>query len=174
MGTIQHTAMRAIVLTLLVLAAGCTEAGPESTAEPVPLRTLDVGQRTPIHEPGIRVIEDEATWRAFWEQHTRNNGTIEVDGQPVGTGSRPPPAIDFGQERAVAVFLGERPDMCYHLRVVEARGAEGTLTIKAREHLPDGSASCGLATVYPFHVVAVRGAGEVRLERETVRGPPAS
>lgn len=178
--------MRAAWALILILlpAAGCLEdggtppAGAPTAASPTPLtptpptaapagaaamRTLAEGDQSGVEGDVRRLITDDATWRAFWDEH--------------GSRQLPPPempAVDFSQERVLAVVLADKPSSGYSVRVVNVtiEGNETVVEVVTSRPPPDvGTAS---VITQPFHFVAIPvGPAQLRfLEREAVGAPP--
>lgn len=68
-----------------------------------------------------------------------------------------PPPVDLTTHTLVAVFLGERPDTCYDVRIDEVlrREGEGGLEVVYRLREPRPDEGCGDAITYPSSMVAI-------------------
>ncbi len=148
-----------VVLGLSLLAAGCGSSSGSSKAAastaaavtsraPLAFRSLERGERTgfatvPASAGTERVVEDDAGWQALWTEHM--TGTSPA---------RARPAVDFAQERVVALFHGERPAGGFGVEVVGvAEVASDTYEVSYVTTRPTG-APVGSATA-PYHFVAV-------------------
>ena len=119
-----------------------------------PPRTVDKGDFSNVDDAKQVVVRTEAEWRAIWRQHG---------------GERPMPAVDFGKEMVVGVFMGSRPTAGYDIAITKTLDVNGTLRVFYRERMPArGGVVLAQVLTFPFHLVAVpKTASEVKFEKET-------
>ena len=116
-----------------------------------PVRTVGKGATSAIEAPGQKVVRSDAEWSALWKVHG---------------GAGQPPAVDFGREMVVAVFLGTRPTSGYSVEIVRAVGNAAVLIVDYVETSPArGTVSAQVLTA-PYHLAAIpKHDGEVRFRR---------
>ncbi len=135
-------------LLVVVLALGCQREEPllhtSLTGRTVPFRTLP-GERVRSTEvaPIRTVIVEEADWVTFWAT--------------AGTGA--PPEVDFSRESVAVVFLGERPNPGYTVRIADVREGRDRIRICVEEGVPEPGKGYAAVVVYPFDMVAFRRSG---------------
>ncbi|MCC6552377.1 MAG: protease complex subunit PrcB family protein [Polyangiaceae bacterium] len=113
-------------------------------------RTLAKGERSDRTAAAQLVIDDAATWQRVWREHTAN----QIPGPPA-------PAVDFGRERVVAVFAGEKPSSGHAVDIVsvatrqagERAPVEVVVTVRSIEP-PPGAAVLDVITS-PYHMIAI-------------------
>ncbi len=115
----------------------------------VTYETLDRGSQSGIEDRREIVVEDAATWRSLWENHTEGQ-------QPAPDR----PAVDFSSEIVVAIFKGQSPDGCHGAEitnVTSATASDGSteVSVEASYYKVTGGA-CSQQITYPFHIVKVR------------------
>jgi hypothetical protein len=111
----------------------------EGTAERTSLafETLDRGGDSNLTERRGLAIRDQASWEAFWANHTRED--------------RDRPNVDFDERMVVAVLYGPAPDGCHAVEIQKIEQTDGQLVAHAEEQVRDGA--CIQQVTYPFHVV---------------------
>lgn len=118
-----------------------TSAPATSQAQPT-FRTLDQGTTTAIVTSGSQVtIDNDADLTVMLSNHQ-------------GTQSPQVPAVDFSQERVVALFLGQRPTAGYSIEVVGvAQVTSDTTEVSYVTTRPSGAGAAVVTS--PFHIVAI-------------------
>lgn len=181
----------ACLLSLLAL-AGCLDGGVESddpagddpAGQPgnpdapgqgqearrsLAVRALAVGDASGHTERTREVMADAAAWDAFWAKHAA--------GDPRA-GDKPEPAVDFSEERVVAVVFGAVPPGCGWVRVTDApsgaAGGDVRVEVTAFDP-PPAEVACGgvVRQPYPFVAIPLAG-GPVRFEEREAAGSPPS
>jgi hypothetical protein len=139
---------RTIVAWLAVLAAACGGGDARDdevrAAQELHFVPIEQAQQSGVREERFAVVRDDAAWRALWDEHKR-----------FFAPPPPPPAVDFTREMVIAVFLGERPNLCYAV-AIEAIRAAAALLVEYREHAPPPAALCGAALSFPAHLVRLQ------------------
>jgi hypothetical protein len=118
-------------LSCLALAATAAAQAP---------RTIEKGDQSNIDEARQVVVRDAAAWRALWQQHSPD---------------RPMPAVDFGKESVVAVFLGSKPTAGYNVAILSTTEGGGALVVKYREERPKAGGATAQVLTFPYHIVAI-------------------
>lgn len=103
---------------------------------------LDTGWVSGIREQQVRLIQDEATWKAYWQQHTR----------PISP-APPAPAVDFNQESILVVHLGEKRSGGYSVQVEQVTEAGGLVTATIRQTAPGPGDVVTAVMAQPFAIV---------------------
>jgi hypothetical protein len=116
----------------------------------VPIRSLDKGAMSQIDGARQAVVRSDSEWSMLWSQHA---------------GDRAKPAIDFGKEMVVAVFLGTRPTPGFSVEIVGAREEGGAFVVSYRETRPQPGSVAAQVLTSPYHLVAVPKHGDVKWER---------
>ncbi len=70
---------------------------------PAPVRTIDRGLDSQVDTARQATVRTAAEWDALWRLHG---------------GERARPAVDFGKEMVVAVFMGSRPTAGFSVEIV--------------------------------------------------------
>ena len=118
-----------------------------------PPRTVDKGDFSNVDDSKQVVVRSDGEWRSLWRQHA---------------GERPMPAVDFGKEIVVGVFMGSRPTAGYDIAITKTLEANGTLRVFYRERMPARGLILAQVLTFPFHLVAVpKTASEVKFEKES-------
>ena len=122
----------------------------------VPFQTVAKGYQSGISEPLEIVARNQADWTALWKKH-------------ASTESNPPPApaIDFGKEMVVAVFLGERPTGGHDIEITSVERSGDNLVVSFVERSPQPGGVVTQAFTQPFHIVrvAAQSSGTVNFRR---------
>ena len=118
-------------------------------------RMLEKGSQSYIDLPRQVVARTQAEFDAIWKQHAPG---------------RPQPAVDFGMEMVVGVFLGSRSTAAYSVDIVgaaEVKAAErAAFVVRYRENAPPKTAIVAQVITMPYYLAAVpRYAGDVRFEK---------
>lgn len=120
-------------------------------AASVPMKTIDKGSHSRIDAARRAVVRTPPEWARLWTEHA---------------GERARPAVDFGRETIVAVFLGSRPTAGFGVEIVEVREEEGTTVVRYRETRPGPGTVTAQVVTSPYDIVAVpRRQGEIRFEQ---------
>ena len=88
---------------------------------PAPIRSIDKGLDSQVDTPRQATVRTAAEWDALWRLHG---------------GERTRPAVDFGKEMVVAVFLGSRPTAGFSVEIVGTRDDGPALVVQYRETRP--------------------------------------
>jgi len=134
-------------------------ANAETSTKPAnqkAIQTLVKGYRSGVHEPLQIAVRSQAEWDALWKRHAS-----------IETNPPRPPAIDFGKEIVVGVFLGEKPTGGHDVEIVSAEITDGLLWVSFKEKNPQPGAMTLQAFTQPFHIVRVttNDTAEVRFRR---------
>ena len=139
---------RVFVFSCLVMATMAAQA-----QAPPPPRTVDKGDFSNVDDVKQVVVRSEAEWKTLWRQHG---------------GERPMPAVDFGKEMVVGVFMGSRPTAGFDIAITSTIEGNGILHVRYRERMPARGMVLAQVLTFPFHLVAVpKTASEVKFEKET-------
>ena len=151
--------MRTLALLSFLLALpACSLLGVDDT---VTFADVAEAERLRLGEPGTAVFNDAATWEAFWYEHT---SVTDSEGNPL-----PPPAIDFDNKTAVAVFLGGGPSGCTnYVRLVRSVSLDDGVAVVDVERPRPGGMTCTML-IYPIHVVAFEKVDSVRFSGDVPR-----
>jgi hypothetical protein len=114
-------------------------------------RVLDSGDQSNMDDARQAVVRTTGEWNALWRLHAPE---------------RPQPAVDFGKEMVVGVFIGSRPTGGYSVTIVGVEdGPKGTV-VRYRESAPGPNAITAQVITSAYHLVAVPArAGDVSFER---------
>jgi hypothetical protein len=105
-----------------------------------PLRTVERGTRSGIESARQVAVRSPDSWTALWTEHA---------------GTRERPAVDFGTEMVVGVFLGSRPTAGYSVEIVSVRPAGDGLVVQYREGQPKQGMISAQVITSPFHLALV-------------------
>lgn len=103
---------------------------------------LASGALSGIREQQLLLIQDEAAWKAYWQQHTR----------PISP-APPAPTVDFNQESILVVHLGEKRSGGYSVQVEQVTETGGLVTVTIRQTAPGPSDLVTAAMTQPFAIV---------------------
>lgn len=108
------------------------------------------GQRSGIRERRAVAVTEKAAWEKVWREHSA---------------SEPVPAVDFGAENVVAVFLGETRSAGSKVDVVVQEDAldKSRLNVFYKE-VRSGKNFAALIVSYPYAIVKVRKAAKINIE----------
>jgi hypothetical protein len=127
-----------------------------TTASRVPFQTLLKGYQSSVRVPLEIAARNQTEWKALWEKH-------------VSMEQRPPalPAVDFGRETIVAVFLGEKPTGGHDIEITNVEQRDGGLVVSYAERSPQPGGMVTQAFIQPFHIVriAAQSTGTVSFRR---------
>ncbi len=108
-------------------------------------------------DAGEYVFKDSGEWESFRRKH----------------GGGPAPEIDFERDFLVAVFLGQRPNPGYSVRIVGAKKSEGEVVVEVVEYQPSPGMMYAQVLVYPFDAALVPKAdGSIRFVTTKKDGRP--
>ena len=131
--------MKPLLLAMLaLLGAACSL--PPAEELPVPFTTVAMGEQSGIHQPKNVVVRTDEEWARLWKAHA-----------DAAAGKRP--AIDFGRDMVIAVFLGQRPTAGYRVRIMDVRQTPDELQVHVRERKPDGNAVLAQVLSYPYVMI---------------------
>jgi hypothetical protein len=149
----METSMRTLVaVPLLLFLPACGLLGLDD--DTVPFSDLPYAEYLRLIEPGTAVFNDDASWAAFWYEHTT---VAHEDGSPVS-----PPEIDFSSKTAVAVFLGSGLSGCgNYVRLVRSVSLDDGVAVVRVERPRKVGGECGML-ITPIHLVEFRKAQTVR------------
>ena len=146
-----------LITILSVVSFARADASPErsrvlkamaaSDAQPatqVTFQTVEKGIYSGVKERSQVVIREQSEWQNLWRRHAS-----------IKANQTPPPAIDFGDQIVVAVFLGDKPTGGYETAVISAERNNGVLTVSFSEKEPRTGAITTQAFTQPFHIVRV-------------------
>lgn len=125
----------------------------QTPAPPGAFRTIDRGLDSNVDAARQAVIRTAGEWDALWRLHG---------------GERTRPAVDFGKEMVVAVFLGSRPTAGFAVEIVGTREDGSALVVQYRESRPPAGALVAQVLTMPYHIAAVprrAATADVRFER---------
>ncbi|MBI4831280.1 MAG: protease complex subunit PrcB family protein [Candidatus Lindowbacteria bacterium] len=128
------------------------------TGVPLELKAVDVSGINATSVPaGSYVFRKSAEWRDFWAKYSMGNS----------------PKIDFAKFSALAIFLGQRPNTGYSVKILEAREYKQAVVVKAAEYLPAPGMMYAQLRVYPFYIVLIPKTDKgVRFETTKLVGQP--
>ena len=142
-------ALSAVATTWLVAVAGgagvlaqtpAARRMPDMTLEAPHTRTIEKGDQSNIDETRKVLVRTDAEWTALWQQHAPN---------------RPRPAIDFGQEMVIGLFMGSRPTAGFSTAVISATAGNGVLIVRYSETFPAPGRVTAQVLSFPFDLVAI-------------------
>ena len=113
-------------------------------AKQAAFQTVDKGIHSGVKERLQIVIREQSEWKDFWQRHA----SIRAN-QP------PPPAVDFGDQIVVAVFLGDKPTGGYEIAIISVEQTNGVLTVSFSEKEPRPGAISTQAFTQAFHIVRI-------------------
>jgi hypothetical protein len=146
---------------------GCGEAKPTVSTPPraermsgmLPVRMLEKGNLSEIHQNRELVFRDAAAWQKFYAQHH--------PGAPV-------PAVDFSREMVIAVLLS-RNTGGYHVDLTSVEDTNDGVRVTYTETQPPPGAMVIQVLTQPYVLAAVpRRDGNVYFVHQTApRKPPS-
>lgn len=120
---------------------------------PAAIRSIDKGLDSQMDAARQATVRTAAEWEALWRLHG---------------GERTRPAVDFGKEMVVAVFMGSRPTAGFSVEIVGTRVDGPALVVQYRETRPAPDAFVAQVLTMPYHIAAVprrAGVTDVRFEK---------
>ena len=103
-------------------------------------RTIEKGDQSNIDEAKKVFVRTDTEWAALWQQHAPN---------------RPRPAIDFGKEMVIGLFMGSRPNAGFSTAVVSATAGSDVLIVRYSETFPAPGRVAAQVLTFPYHLVAI-------------------
>jgi hypothetical protein len=115
-------------------------------------RTIAKGDQSHIESATQTLARNEAEWAALWRRH-------------AGDAERP--AVDFGREMVVGVFMGSRPHAGFSTMIVTSMEVKGVLIVRYKETIPSRDTVSAQILTSPYHLVAIAKAPvtEVKFEK---------
>jgi hypothetical protein len=93
-------------------------------------------------------IRTAAEWKSLWKEHSPTEKM---------------PAVDFGKNMVVGIFLGSKPSAGYDVEIVGVRTQEKDLIVEYVERQPGRGTMAAQILTEPYHLVLVPAhAGTVR------------
>jgi hypothetical protein len=141
---IVRTGKSLIISLMLALLASC---GVSTEATNLEIQDVERTAYSGIQTARNVVVNDRASWESLWAEHKSS-----MTPQPAA------PQIDFSARTVVAVFLGERPNGCYEVRIESVQQVAETVLVRYREISEAERPSdvvCTQAITYPAHIVTV-------------------
>lgn len=102
--------------------------------------TLDQSTRSGVQAAQDVVIRDAAAFATLWATHS--------NGQPA-------PAVDFGKQMVIGVFLGTSPNGCYSTGIDRIYYSGDTLVVHHNDTVPGMGILCTMNITTPAHLVAI-------------------
>lgn len=143
---------------------------PAGNGQTVQFRELATGRSSELRYPVRLIFTAQPEFDTFWREHHKQSFD-GATGEPIP----PPPAprVDFDNERAVAITLGDMPDTCRHVRVTGAALDGGITTLTVTTYGPAEGMACGTMITQPYVMIAIPNDGtEVAYRDESARGNP--
>jgi PrcB C-terminal len=120
------------------------------TLASAPLRSIDKGLDSQMDDGRQATVRSAVEWEKLWRLHA---------------GERARPAVDFGREMVVAVFLGSRPTAGFSIEIVDAREEGDALVVQYRETRPPAGGIVAQVLTSPYHIVAMPRHAAVKFEK---------
>lgn len=137
----SRRAYLALVVAATVL-AGCTGldlVGP--SGDPVPVETLEAGNRSEIRERRTVAVTDAAAWADLWAEHTGESNATR-------------PSVDLANRTLLAAFRGESPD-CSGVDFTSVHRLEGgSLRVEGQWWTAEGG-YCTERITFPYRFATI-------------------
>ena len=104
------------------------------------------------------IIRDQASWEAFWEEHTSNILCL----QPPCTGM-PPPLVDFDRDMVLVALHGSAPTGGFGISFARLAGGSHHLNARILNTNPGEGCFVSQSNTTPFHIVVTRISDDVAL-----------
>ena len=134
---------------VLILPFGALDACAAQPALPtsaasmaIPVTTIQKGNFSGVREPLQAIIRTPAEWESLWKRHA----SIQSPTSPL-------PAVDFGAEIVVGIFLGEKSAGGYEVEITRAELKDSVLYVYYVEKSPKPGGAAIQALTQPFHLV---------------------
>ena len=105
-------------------------------------KTVEPNVRTGIHAQRNVVVRDEAAWASLWAEHAGSEHAL--------------PKVDFSEQMVIGVFRGPKPSTCHGGGIGKVDFRDGKLQVGIVDTVPAPGIMCGMAIVYPAHLVIVK------------------
>jgi len=140
--------MRTLLSIAAVLGIGAFSWGAVDAWDLIPFEGIEAeGLRVGSVPAGNLVLRDGGELAEFWDRY----------------GSGPQPSIDFERRMVVGVFLGERPNPGYGVRIVAVRRVGTGAEVVYEESLPHPDGIYAQVIVHPSDLVSIpRVSGQIR------------
>lgn len=112
------------------------------TAAKVAFQTLDLRSYSAITSAQNLLIKDEASWAKLWTEHVSNM-------MPAP----PMPSVDFSKNMVLALFMGQKPNGCYGINVVNVWRAGGKLSVAIHYSVPAEASICTMSLTSPAELI---------------------
>lgn len=112
------------------------------TVAKVAFQTLDARSYSSISTAQNLLIKDEASWAKLWTEHVSNM-------MPAP----PMPSVDFSKNMVLALFMGQKPNGCYGMNVVNVWRADGKLSVAIHRSVPVEASICTMALTSPAELI---------------------
>ncbi len=166
----RHRSLESYALVLLLsagLVIGCASAEAVSS-DSVARHQLDVSNTKlsgilPSKVPaGTYVFNNRQQWEEFL---TRHSWLSQIE--------KPRTRFNFRDFTLVAVFLGQKPNPGYSVRIAGAKEQGGETVVEVVEYLPSPGMMYAQVIVYPYDAALIpKAAGQVRFETTKKIGRP--
>lgn len=157
---IRDGALWVFMAAIVFLSGGIHGCVAAEEQEEGPLKIIRVelsGLNARAVDAGEYVFRDSGEWENFRRRH----------------GGGPAPDIDFERGFLVAVFLGQRPNPGYSVRIVGAKESAGEVIVGVVEYTPSPGMMYAQVIVYPFDAALVpRTDGSIRFVTTKKTGRP--
>ena len=129
-----------LMLAAVSIPVGCATARAGGGGEAVQTETfLLEGLRPPGVPVGCMIVRNEEEWKNFWSQHSQ----------------KPAPDIDFEKNDLVMIFLGQKPNTGYSVKITHVREYPDKVVAEALETEPQPGALYAQVIVYPYDAVLI-------------------
>ena len=154
-------------LSLLILLGGAVcpltgwALGVHPYDIPVSFDVVAQGAYSGVTEAGFKEIKTPEAWEALWQQ-------VQSTLVPVPAA----PSVDFQNFEVLAVFMGQRGNGGYHIRISEIKPQRAELCVTVVSTEPGPGCLTTMALTQPYQMVLVpRLSGPVVFVAETVSRP---
>lgn len=143
------TLIRFLGISALTLLTACASVNNESDG-PLQWETVHLGSHGPGQPSQIIAVRDQDSWNRLLEQQFGRSLPQEILGR-----------VDFRNRMIAAVFLGQRSDSCYSVRIESAYRKDGRIKVEYSEQLPfwgqrpPGRAICFYSHSFPYHIISL-------------------
>ena len=161
----RHRSLESYALVLLLsagLVIGCASAEAVSSdsapeKQPEIVRVKLSGLNASAVPAGKHIFDSAERWADFWSRYHKS----------------PAPEMDFAKSALVAVFLGQKPNPGYSVRISGAKEQGGETVVEVVEYLPSPGMMYAQVIVYPYDAALIpKAAGQVRFETTKKIGRP--
>jgi hypothetical protein len=121
----------AVVLAVLVAAGTSAQA---------PLTVISKGNMSGHQTARQVVVRTLAEWKALWNEHSATEKM---------------PAVDFGSNMVVGVFLGTKPSDGYTVDIVAVRPTDKEVVVEFVQKQPGRGTMAAQILTEPYHLVSV-------------------